>query len=74
MCSDDGRARKELYEVPGGNQVDGEPPVPILKGSITIETLGGTDNVPKNAGKGGRGVGYAASTSQILRSVGAVLP
>eukprot|EP00959_Pyramimonas_sp_CCMP1952_P248085 5185830-Pyramimonas_sp.AAC.1 len=29
MCSDDRRARKEIYEVPGGDQVDGLPPVPV---------------------------------------------
>eukprot|EP00959_Pyramimonas_sp_CCMP1952_P059083 1234023-Pyramimonas_sp.AAC.1 len=29
MCSDDRRARKELYKVPGGSQADSLPPVPV---------------------------------------------
>eukprot|EP00959_Pyramimonas_sp_CCMP1952_P182476 3815775-Pyramimonas_sp.AAC.1 len=31
MCSDDRCARKELYEVLGGNQVDGLPPAPSFR-------------------------------------------
>eukprot|EP00959_Pyramimonas_sp_CCMP1952_P107142 2240063-Pyramimonas_sp.AAC.1 len=31
MSADDRRARKELYEGPGGNQVDGLPLVPIVR-------------------------------------------
>eukprot|EP00959_Pyramimonas_sp_CCMP1952_P138264 2893829-Pyramimonas_sp.AAC.1 len=32
MCSEERSARKELYEVPGGNLVDGLPPVHIIPG------------------------------------------
>eukprot|EP00959_Pyramimonas_sp_CCMP1952_P192336 4021778-Pyramimonas_sp.AAC.1 len=42
MSSDDRRARRELYEVPGGNQVDGLPPVPVcpsLSGFWTLPSV-----------------------------------
>eukprot|EP00959_Pyramimonas_sp_CCMP1952_P269546 5635004-Pyramimonas_sp.AAC.1 len=36
MCTEERRARKELYEGPGGDLVDGLPPVPSWLRAIKI--------------------------------------
>eukprot|EP00959_Pyramimonas_sp_CCMP1952_P330377 6917647-Pyramimonas_sp.AAC.1 len=55
MCTDDRRPREELYEVPGGDQVDGSPPVPVragTHGSVYLVELFGVDELEEF----GRGV------------------